>query len=411
MAQRPLRSKLPTDRLGRYYTTEFVSHLLAREMGDIAPQTLLDLGCGGGALTRAVLSRWAGVAVTAVDIDDTAEGLATLSRAGAPHRAIHGDAVRLPMAKRCFDAVVCNPPFTPLAEPAEDALFAEAGLSTELGTAPAAFLAKCLRSLRPGGLLGFIAPEGLISGRRYLPLRAALLATHEVVSLIQLPRNAFEGTDARASIVIIRAWVPTSRPYPVRVLDTHGTLSAPSLAYPADAVKHLDGFVQRPTVPGRTLGALQPSLVRGTFAPNLRALLPFPLLHLSDLPSCPQVFEVPRALRLTVPPAQHAVVAEAGDILIARVGRNLHKKVVLVTAGAAALTDHVFRLRLDVSLRQEVFAALSSVRGHQWLADAARGVGARHLPKGTLLTFPLTAPQEAPAAPPSNPLMDGIHWG
>lgn len=80
----------------------------------------------------------------------------------------------------------------------------------------------------------------------------------------------------------------------------------------------------------------------------------------------------------------------AGDILIARVGRNLEAKVLGVSAGNVVLTDCIYRIRAPEAMRNELLSALSSADGRQWLSSHAYGVAAKHLTKFDLLSFPLS---------------------
>src|SRR5690606_9598743 len=66
------------------------------------------------------------------------------------------------------------------------------------------FLAQNLIALRDGGTLGLIAPDGMLTGKRYAKLRRHLLRKHLVETVIQLPNNAFKDTDAYCFIVILK---------------------------------------------------------------------------------------------------------------------------------------------------------------------------------------------------------------
>lgn len=87
--------------------------------------------------------------------------------------------------------------------------------------------------------------------------------------------------------------------------------------------------------------------------------------------------------------AYRGTVAEAGDILIARVDRTLHRKVGIVRAGRAAITDCIYRVRVAEEARDAVLRALRSDQGADALSRAARGVGARVLNKRDLERLPL----------------------
>lgn len=81
--------------------------------------------------------------------------------------------------------------------------------------------------------------------------------------------------------------------------------------------------------------------------------------------------------------------AESGDILVARVGRNLERKVLGIGSGCALLTDCVYRVRMPAALATQTLKQLSSDSGRAWLASRSSGVGARHLTLADLLNFPI----------------------
>ena len=56
------------------------------------------------------------------------------------------------------------------------------------------------------------------------------------------------------------------------------------------------------------------------------------------------------------------VVAGPGDILLARVGRNLEQKVGMVRRGDVLVTDCILVLRVKPQFRRKVFAFLTSER-------------------------------------------------
>ena len=112
----------------------------------IAPNRILDLGAGTGALARALARRYRGVDVVSVD------PVVSLLRQGGPraprwfsrHRYVAAEAERLPLAANSVDLVLSNLAM-PWFDPLDDAL------------------AECLRILRPGGLflLSTLGPDTL----------------------------------------------------------------------------------------------------------------------------------------------------------------------------------------------------------------------------------------------------------
>ena len=83
------------------------------------------------------------------------------------------------------------------------------------------------------------------------------------------------------------------------------------------------------------------------------------------------------------------VVAEVGDILVARVGRNLSEKICLVPRGRVIISDSVIALRVTPEQRDRIFLFLKSPRGRSALDSASHGVGARFITIEGLLALPL----------------------
>ncbi len=108
------------DPLGRFYTHPGVGDVLVTMMAEDAPQRILDLGAGGGALSRAARSRWTSSDITTVDVDETIaqDPLAMIGLAGPGlHRHIVADVLDADLPDRLgeiagsFDAALCNPPY------------------------------------------------------------------------------------------------------------------------------------------------------------------------------------------------------------------------------------------------------------------------------------------------------------
>ena len=85
----------------------------------------------------------------------------------------------------------------------------------------------------------------------------------------------------------------------------------------------------------------------------------------------------------------HVTLARRGDILIGRVGRNLHEKVAFLRDGPYAISDCVYRLRPRTHHAASLARYLTSAEGKAALASTASGSGARHLSKAELLKMPI----------------------
>ncbi|MCX7176100.1 MAG: N-6 DNA methylase [Proteobacteria bacterium] len=402
------------DRLGRYYTKADIGRLLIDQMSGLTPSRLLDLGAGGGSLSGAAIKHWSNIELLTVDIDE--RSLPHLSRLfhgceSLKHSHIRADALsqRLPQLIHSrfghIDTAVCNPPFiTPKWRKGFAMILEEAGFSgcmPVLSDVDAAvlFLAQNLRLLSTRATLGIILPDSLISAAKYRQFRKELLRRYCIHRAIRLPRGSFSNTDALAHIVILSKGSETAT-VPLQKLTNDRTL-APALHVGIDdAAERLDfDYHAHKVVAPRSqnvqvsLGSLTEELWRGSLSRTQGRLAEVPVLHTSDIrPSdagkwcdLSDFGDFRKQLRGTT----QVQYAEPGDILVARVGRNLERKVIGVSAGFPLITDCVYRLKVPEKFRDSVLSQLSNTNGQAWLASRAYGVGAKQLTKVDLLTFPL----------------------
>lgn len=396
-----------SDTLGRYYTTALASEVLVNELRTHDPSRVLDLGCGDGALSVAARSAWKHAEIVTVDID--AASIIALNRLASTQetgviRHFSVDALRpdLPAVlggeSALSDLAICNPPFIrPKWRKGFEDVLKSAGLdacytSRHDITGEVLFLAQNLRMVRTAGHIGIIVPDSIVAGKKHRGLRECLLACHRIESVIRLPRTAFAGTDAQGYVLVLMKDRPSTEGIVTREMFPDGTLGAPLWMDPREAAVRLDMSYQPVGQPRGTakLADLVASVSRGNVSSSERLQLPVPAFHTTDFPenglssfSFGRKFGINRRLFTS------GVCAQAGDILLARVGRNLEKKICLVAKGAAMVTDCVYVVRPLPNQTTRIFNALTSNRGRDWLARVSHGVSARQLPKSDLLQFPI----------------------
>lgn len=139
---------------------------------------------------------------------------------------------------------------------------------------------------------------------------------------------------------------------------------------------------------GPTLHELGAAVVRGSCEPGGAVVGRELRFHTTDFP---RVGLGSIALPLSPGARRPArvVLAEPGDVLVARLGRGLEKKVCLIVDGWAAPSSSDLRIRLPAGAGAEVADALLSPAGAARLAATARGTGARMLGREDLLAMPL----------------------
>jgi type I restriction enzyme M protein len=397
------RAAKTSDRFGRYYTDADVAGLLVASMAAAGPGLVIDLGAGDGALVGAASRQWLDARFVTVDID---AGVGRPKLYGKLRAATHhiGDALEDNLAQRIrvslgsVDSALCNPPYV---RPRWRKHFAEmledAGLSSvipKIGCVPAdvLFIAQNLRFLRSGGKLGLILPDGVIAGEKFGKLRQLLATAHRLERVIELPRSVFRSTDAKAHIVVLTKHESPRPSIQVQRLEDGGALSASISLSTERAIERLDysylaSAARRYDKRGLQLRDVAILLTRGPYSSADRRSCPHPVFHTTDF--APGSLEVPRDFVMGKSAADKIAgnVAEAGDILLARVGRNLEEKVCYVNRGVVAFSDCIFLLRIKEPFRQRVLRSLNSPRGRQALFAMSHGVGARFITTEALLSL------------------------
>lgn len=401
-----------TDHLGRYYTQSEISQLLVGLLPTDCLSSLLDLGAGEGSLSVAASSKWTNIDLVTVDVDRAASRvLSRRLRDGGfrgkhhhlPHDAL-GTGLQSLLSDRAvgpLSLAVCNPPFmVPTWRKEYGQILEDAGFSGSLSAitstdAAALFLAQNLRLLTTGGSLGIIVPDSLVCAEKYRGFRASLLQNYDVVQAIRLPRGSFAGTDALAHILVIskkhsacssiRLSCLASAAGPLRTIRVERDL----------AVRRLDYSYHAAEVAGASavfrLKDVVIDLRRGSLnSAQARASSSF-VLHTTDIDADMRGswFDFDKRSFRPGKLSDNATVAEPGDIVLGRVGRNAAEKVIGVAKGRVALSDCLFRLRVHPEHREQVLRSIASENGKRWMETHAYGVAASHIAKNDLLNLPL----------------------
>lgn len=395
-----------TECLSQFFTAPSVGELLVSRIREPDPALILDLGSGNGVLSSAALRRWSKANLISVDIDE---------HVGAPDRHqlfkaaegryshVHADVLssdlnlQLGVLQGSVDVTVCNPPYSRLRWRKHfDALLDEVGLrvlppSPEV-PAELMFIAQNLRMLGKGGQAGLIVPDALISALRYAPLRRALVREHSVRSVIQLPIGSFVGTEARAHILILAKQPPRARTVEIIEFSKEKGLGSSIHVSLEQAEARLDFHYHAARTEevrsGRSLREIATAVSRGSFSSSEIRTVRAPTFHLNNFVEQDNRRRIHLSGYVDVL-SEHPrkTVARPGDILLARVGRQLEHQVCLVASGYAVLSDCVYRIEVPHQHRRSLLSHLSSEKGRALLRSAAHGSAARHLAKQDLLSL------------------------
>ncbi|HEU4622058.1 MAG TPA: N-6 DNA methylase [Burkholderiaceae bacterium] len=412
------RPSANADAWGRYYTSLQVSQTLVDAMTGVRPKLVLELGAGQGALASAAQLKWRSASYVTVDMDSAVRAsLGDLAWKGSHIHHAHdalddelADRIGVPLGS--VDVGLCNPPFVrPRWRSSFGRILEDAGLSGALQSvhdagADLLFIAQNLRLLRQRGKLGLILPDGLITGQKYRGVRETLLRQHRVERVVQLPRRAFAKTEAQTYLLVLSKRGGETQNVALSEMSELGEISAPITISTDLAMLRLDYAFHalradgnRPTDVQQlqtTLGALVHELLRGTTSSNQIRSCPLPVFHLGDFPAGTNAASVPTVPARFIQPVSKVLplsashkVARAGDILIARIGRNLQEKICLLPRGVCVISDCVFAIRTAPEHRKMLLGYLLSEDGRAALKAASHGVGAKYLSRSDVLSIVL----------------------
>lgn len=402
-----------TDHLGRYYTQNAISRFLVELLPHEAPLFVLDLGAGEGALSVAASTKWSNAGLITIDVDLAASQVLTNRLQAGEFRGKHhhlpDDALGLNLKELLaarsigpLDVAVCNPPFlVPKWRDGYNEILEDAGFSSALPAitstdAAALFLAQNMRLIADGGSLGIIVPDSLVCAEKYFGFRSSLLEKYDVLQAIRLPRGSFVGTDALAHILIITKRKPSSDFVRLSCLPTENGQVLDISVERDRAIKRLD-FSYHAAQASKNKDTLILSdaitdLRRGSLnSAEVRSAESF-VLHTTDITAdmvgkwtdfSKRKFYPGKVPRVTT-------IAEPGDVVLARVGRNAAEKVIGISGGPVAISDCLYRIRIKAEYRDLVLNCLASPAGRRWMEMHAYGVAARHISKSDLLNLPLS---------------------
>ncbi len=387
---------------GQYYTESAYSSLLVNRLQEDRVSIALELGVGGGALLSAVSGRWPDARCVSVDIDPQH----VTEDAIRPVQHIHycADALTLELdnviglTSGVADLAVCNPPFIAADwNTSYSVLLSRAGFKVPTKAlkvgADLLFLAQNLWLIKDCGQLGIIIPAGIIFGDKNRAVRETLLANHCITEVIELPSKAFKNTEVKTFILNLKKNKTTHNIIKLYRCDTDGTIEPSIEISLEDAVNRMDYSYYEwkekfPTCnpePGKFLEVL-----RGGVSTNHARALGIEVFHTTDLKTqlepgkilFPDNFS--KATRNS-----DKVIAQPGDIVIPRVGRNIENGINIVQGGKALISDCLYVIRCPGRDPKDLYKALTSREGVAWIKAHTHGACARFLTKADLKQFPL----------------------
>lgn len=405
------RPSTTSDSWGRYYTADWISRYLVGEMHINQPRIIVELGAGRGALATAAGAKWDDAKIVTVDMDQASvhflDPLAKRKLNNFTH-FIHdalddnlANQIGIPLGS--VDVAVCNPPYVrPRWRSSFSHILEDAGLSSSLKSihdagADLLFIAQNLRLLRNGGKLGLVLPDGLITAEKYAGVRKSLLREHCIEKVIKLPRRVFSGTEAQTYLAILSKKRGETRNIILDQISLDGTHHEP-ISITADLAEiRLDYTYHASAINSshssnagdKYIREMVLNLKRGTISSNQIPKCDWPVFHLSDFSTTeitvPNRFQLSTNCLREIP--DRIKIAMPGDILIARIGRNLHEKIAVVQDAPCIISDCIFALRAKDQYRKKILSFLTSTSGRDALSASTHGVGAKYLTSTDILNL------------------------
>lgn len=384
--------------LCQFFTAGACSEAVVAELDSNAPQQLLDVAAGHGSLSNAAVQRWTMAKLATLEIDHRALDVLRRKHPRAEH--MHADLLgaNLPAQLEQWiaraDVLLCNPPFRDVRPELADRWLSAAGMPNSWSAhirqrAEVVFLAHNIRMLRPGGELAMILPAAFVSGEHFKPFRAWLLDSLSVTKVVQLSRHAFIGGQARAFAIIARNSKPKSG-HRIELVsaDESGNKLRRHTIDPAAGIERLDpGFYQlrQSTRAMQVLNDFDVEILRGKPVTQLDQL-GLEYFHTTDFANGSKN----NMLQLTSNPARDKLPhAEAGDVLVGRVGRQCFRQVAGIAFGGIHFSDCILRIRSPAKYRKIILESLLDPQGQSWRQSRLRGSAAQFLSRHDLLAHPI----------------------
>lgn len=361
---------------------------------------ILDLGSGPGSLSSAAKKRWPNAKITSVDIE-TKNHISDLRHITADVFE-HSLPETINLPEGSIDVAISNPPYIKIKWQDNLKLIIESSglpsnsIPRKAYSAELIFIAQILRMLKPGGEAAVILPDGILTAEKFSEFRESLIRNHSVKRVIELPARSFKRTEAKTHIVVFsKAGGPSKSDYiELRTLESDMHISRPIHISHVHGAQRLDySFYKQRSDPKEvresvTLSSIA-TVMRGKQSSSDIRLIELPTVHTTDItsPTC----------KLTLEGSDHLIsleklgylIARPGDILLARVGRNLSQKIALINSGYAIVSDCLFIIRSQTQEQQSIFDYLVSEQGQTTIESLTYGVAARQISKKQLCNLQL----------------------
>lgn len=384
------------DNLQRHYTEDVFARFLVNQIKIQNPKLGIDLGVGGGSLTKALRNRWKKIKIETFDLDKNAY------RCENDKKIIFEECDLLSLKsfkqfclnEKKYEVAVCNPPYKDLKMKNHHKKllrmmnFHHTEKMATI-TSDVYFLLKNLHNLKENGILGIVMPDSMVSSFKFKKFRMDLFEKFQLIACYQLPINAFNSTEAQAYILILKKAVPLNKDTVIGLLNPKAKIikkkkiSTKELIDRADPRFHLESKISKYSEYKniREIGGL---ILRGNTSNTVAKRSNIKIFHTTSFKEYGDSISFKKNRTVI-----SGIRAQAGDILMARVGSRCVGRVATVISGEQIISDCIFVIRVPLRFRARLLKSLSSLEGRAWINSRTKGTCARLISMKDLYDFPL----------------------
>lgn len=371
----------------QYYTSSEISSLMVSCISKNDVKTILDLGAGNGALTKAAIQKWRTAKGIVADIDK-ANSISLIEHGYETHNidCIKSDlGNKIGIKPNTIDVGVCNPPYEIIEnhefiEKLLEVVHLKMNCREKKATSDLVFLAYNLLFLKPHGVLGIIVPYSIMTGWNYGVLRQSLLENYYVERAIELPENSFSYTEAKTGILIIRKEKSNGRKTKLNTVTEDFKLSGSILAPPIQLSHRLDySFHRWKKTQGKReyKNKNEITILRGRLSHDELKKKGKPYFHTT----CYSLSDIDW---LYCYDANDKSVVDSGCFLIARVGKRCVGRVKYLENGNIQISDCIYGVKVPKDYIEEFKVFFQSNEYSNFVKVVARGVCSLYICKGDL---------------------------
>ena len=394
--------KVPSDMSPRlnfkqFFTPQKYSQVMIDALNIKTPKKIIDLAIGGGSLLVEAIKKWKDATYYGNDIDKTCcknicENHDNIKKCFNEDIFERNSISKIRKKTGKVDLCVGNPPFDLIKQDKNireilknnnlDKLYKSDFIPAEV-----IFILQCFEILSKDGTLALILPDGFFVNSYLEKFRDFLITNYKIEKIVELPSNIFKKTDAKTHILILNKSKPSNDISITLIKDLNSIQITKE-----QAINRMDyNFysIANKYNKYKNISNLDIEFVRGKSKYLIKNIKYNHILHTTSFSNGNIVSNNLRTTKQLL--KYKDKIAQAGDIIIARVGSSCLGKVGMVEKGYFVATDCVFIIRVkDIKMRNDIFKLLQSKDGQEWIKANSKGVAAKHITLKDIKKFPIS---------------------